>query len=197
MWPLKICQRQPSDSLANGKNSESGLNNWKQKSFDYELPGGGQDTKEIDGVRVVIMEVDGDLKQMTKMLKELTLDESKPTLAVLGSRDGGGKLMVACTEDSVAAQRYNAGEILKHIAPSYPWRRRWKANLCTRRRLLPRRIRRGFGSSKTTHRIMSAARSKLETATLKSFLKKKTTHSQAISPSLGLISSSEPNQFAM
>ena len=54
---------------------------------------------------------------MTKMLKELTLDESKPTLAVLGSRDGGGKLMVACTEDSVAAQRYNAGEILKHIAP--------------------------------------------------------------------------------
>ena len=44
---------------------------------------------EVDGVRVVIMEVDGDLKQMTKMLKELTLDASKPTLAILGSREGG------------------------------------------------------------------------------------------------------------
>ena len=41
--------------------------------------GGGNDTTEVEGVRVVIMEVDGDLKQMTKMLKELTLDSSKPT----------------------------------------------------------------------------------------------------------------------
>ncbi|MGB1549068.1 MAG: alanine--tRNA ligase, partial [Candidatus Poseidoniaceae archaeon] len=57
--------------------------------------GGGDDMAEVDGVRVVIMEVDGDLKQMTKMLKELTLDASKPTLAILGSREGGGKLMVA------------------------------------------------------------------------------------------------------
>ena len=109
------------------KTAERFFSEWKEQRKRIEqleaeivrlrTSGGGQDTKEIDGVRVVIMEVDGDLKQMTKMLKELTLDESKPTLAVLGSRDGGGKLMVACTEDSVAAQRYNAGEILKHIAP--------------------------------------------------------------------------------
>ena len=109
------------------KTAERFFSEWKEQRKRIEqleaeivrlrTSGGGQDTKEIDGVRVVIMEVDGDLKQMTKMLKELTLDESEPTLAVLGSRDGGGKLMVACTEDSVAAQRYNAGEILKHIAP--------------------------------------------------------------------------------
>ena len=71
---------------------------------------------EIDGVRVVVMEVDGDLKQMTKMLKELTLDKSKPTIAVLGSREGGGKLMVATTEDTPASEKFNAVEILRAIS---------------------------------------------------------------------------------
>ena len=78
--------------------------------------GGGDDMVEVDGVRVVIMEVDGDLKQMTKMLKELTLDESKPTLAILGSREGGGKLMVATTEGTVASEKFNAVDILRAIS---------------------------------------------------------------------------------
>ena len=78
--------------------------------------GGGNDMSEVDGVRVVVMEVDGDLKQMTKMLKELTLDESNPTIAVLGSREGGGKLMVATTENTIASERYNAVDILRGIS---------------------------------------------------------------------------------
>ena len=78
--------------------------------------GGGDDMAEVDGVRVVIMEVDGDLKQMTKMLKELTLDSNKPTLAVLGSREGGGKLMVATTEGTVASEKFNAVDILRAIS---------------------------------------------------------------------------------
>ena len=78
--------------------------------------GGGDDMVEVDGVRVVIMEVDGDLKQMTKMLKELTLDESKPTLAILGSREGGGKLMVATTEGTAASEKFNAVDILRSIS---------------------------------------------------------------------------------
>ena len=63
------------------------------------------------------METHGTLKDMTKMLKELTLDESNPTLAVLGSKEGGGKLMVACTENSPASLKYNAVDILKSISP--------------------------------------------------------------------------------
>ena len=63
------------------------------------------------------MEVDGDLKAMTKMLKELTLDISNPTLAILGSKDGGGKLMVAVTEGSAASERYNAVDLLRLISP--------------------------------------------------------------------------------
>ena len=78
--------------------------------------GGGSDMAEVNGVRVVIMEVDGDLKQMTKMLKELTLDQSKPTLAILGSREGGGKLMVATTEGTVASEKFNAVDILRAIS---------------------------------------------------------------------------------
>jgi alanyl-tRNA synthetase len=78
--------------------------------------GGGDNISEINGIRVVVMEVDGDLKQMTKMLKELTLEPSKPTVAVLGSREGGGKLMIATTENSVASEAYNAAEILRGIS---------------------------------------------------------------------------------
>jgi alanyl-tRNA synthetase len=79
--------------------------------------GGGSDSSEIDGVRIVIMEVTGDLKKMTKMLKELTLDANQPTLAVLGSREGGGKLMIAVTESTVASERYDAVALLRTIAP--------------------------------------------------------------------------------
>ena len=78
--------------------------------------GGGDNINTVDGVRVVIMEVDGDLKALSKMLKELTLDKNQPTLAVLGSRVEGGKLMVALTEGTDAQERYNAVEILRQIA---------------------------------------------------------------------------------
>ena len=79
--------------------------------------GGDDSSVSKDGVRIVIMESDGGLKNMSKMLKELTLDESQPTLAILGSKEGGGKLMVATTENSVASEKYNAIEILQAIIP--------------------------------------------------------------------------------
>jgi alanyl-tRNA synthetase len=79
--------------------------------------GGDDSSFTKDGVRIVIMESDGGLKNMSKMLKELTLDEAKPTLAILGSKDGGGKLMVATTENSIASERYNSVDILKSIIP--------------------------------------------------------------------------------
>ena len=78
--------------------------------------GGGNDFSQVEGVRVVVMEVDGDLKQMTKMLKELTLDTANPTLAVLGSKEGGGKLMVATTEGTAASEKFNAVDILRAIS---------------------------------------------------------------------------------
>ena len=79
--------------------------------------GGGRDAAvEKDGVRYVVMESAGDAKQMMAMLGELTRDASTPTLAVLGSREGGGTLVVASTEASIAAERHNAVEILNAIA---------------------------------------------------------------------------------
>ncbi|MED5308054.1 MAG: alanine--tRNA ligase-related protein, partial [Candidatus Thermoplasmatota archaeon] len=79
--------------------------------------GGDDSSFSKDGVRIVIMESDRGLKNKSKMLKELTLDESKPTLAILGSKEGGGKLMVATTENSIASERYNSVEILQSIIP--------------------------------------------------------------------------------
>ena len=38
------------------------------------------------------------------------------TLAVLGTRDGGGKLIVASTEGSIVAKKHDANEILAAIA---------------------------------------------------------------------------------
>jgi alanyl-tRNA synthetase len=78
--------------------------------------GGSNASTSVDGVRMVVMAIDGDLKSMTTMLKELTLDVNQPTVAVLGSPDGGGKLMIGITEGTVAAERYNAVDLLRSIA---------------------------------------------------------------------------------
>jgi len=78
--------------------------------------GGGGDAVEKNGVRYAIMEIDGDMKQLMTMLSQLTRDKSKPTLAVLGTRDGGGKLIVASTEGTIAAESHNAVEILNEIS---------------------------------------------------------------------------------
>ena len=78
--------------------------------------GGGDEAIEKDGVRYVVMEATGELKQMQNMVGELTRDADKPTVAVVGSREGGGKLIVAITEDTVAAESHNAVEILNTIA---------------------------------------------------------------------------------
>ena len=109
------------------KTTQRFYNEWKEQRKTIEqleaeivrlrTSGGGSDSSEIDGVRIVIMEVTGDLKKMTKMLKELTLDASQPTLAVLGPREGGGKLMIAVTEQTAASERYDAVSILRAVAP--------------------------------------------------------------------------------
>ena len=109
------------------KIAERFFNEWKEQRKRIEqleaeivrlrTSGGGDDSVSVDGVRIVIMEVEGNLKQLTSMLQELTRDSNNPTLAVLGSREGGGKLMVACTEDSIASERYNAVELLRSIIP--------------------------------------------------------------------------------
>ena len=109
------------------RTSERFYNEWKEQrkrieSLEAEIvrlrtSGGGSDSQELDGVRVVIMEAHGNLKKMTKMLKELTLDANQPTLAVLGSKEGGGKLMIAVTENTIAAERYDAVALLREIAP--------------------------------------------------------------------------------
>ena len=77
--------------------------------------GGGDEAVLKDGVSYVVMEIDPDTNPMS-MLKNLTLDQTNPTLAILGTRDGGGKLIVACTEGTIAAERHDATEILRAIA---------------------------------------------------------------------------------
>ena len=78
--------------------------------------GGGDEAVEKGGIRYVVMEATGELKQMQNMVGELTRDASKPTVAVVGSREGGGKIIVAITEDTVAAENHNAVEILNAIS---------------------------------------------------------------------------------
>ncbi len=78
--------------------------------------GGGDGAVVVNGIRYAIMEISGDMKAMMSMLSELTRDKSVPTLAILGTKDGGGKLIVACTEDSEAARNHNALEILNKIS---------------------------------------------------------------------------------
>ena len=78
--------------------------------------GNKEDSVQKEGIRYVIMEVEGDMRAMMTMLGQLTRDSESPTLAVLGSREGGGTLIVACTEDSIASEKHNSVEILRSIS---------------------------------------------------------------------------------
>ena len=78
--------------------------------------GGGSAAVEKGGIRYAVMEVDGDIKAMMSMLSQLTRDPNKPTLAVLGTRGAGGKLIVASTEGTIASEKHDATEILRAIA---------------------------------------------------------------------------------
>ncbi|MBR50850.1 MAG: alanine--tRNA ligase [Euryarchaeota archaeon] len=78
--------------------------------------GGGDGAVEKDGIRYAVMEVGGDMKAVMSMLSQLTRDPQKPTLAVIGTRDGGGKLIVASTEGTIAAEKHDANDILRAIA---------------------------------------------------------------------------------
>ena len=78
--------------------------------------GGGDGAVDKEGIRYAVMEVGGDIKALMTMLTQLTRDPQNPTLAVLGTRDGGGKLIVASTEGTSAAEKHDATEILSAIA---------------------------------------------------------------------------------
>ena len=78
--------------------------------------GGGDGAVEKEGIRYAVMEVGGDIKALMTMLGQLTRDPQKPTLAVLGTREGGGKIIVASTEGTSAAEKHDATQILRAIA---------------------------------------------------------------------------------
>ena len=98
------------------KSQQKKISNLEAEIIRLRTSGGGDEAIMRDGIRYVIMESNGDSKQLMKMLSELTRDKSKPTLAIIGSRDGGGKIIVATTEDTKASENYNSVEILNSIA---------------------------------------------------------------------------------
>ncbi len=71
----------------------------------------------IDGVRYVVMEVDGALGELRTISSQLTSDDEQPTVAVLGASDGStANLLISMTEDTVA-ERHDAVALLKIISP--------------------------------------------------------------------------------
>ena len=66
----------------------------------------------------MIMEMDGEVKELMGTLGELTRDPNNPTVAVIASKEGGGKLVVAITEDSIASEKHDASKIIQAISPA-------------------------------------------------------------------------------
>ena len=99
------------------KDQQKRIKRMEQEIAKLRTSGGDGGSTMVDGVRVIVQEVDADLKQLTNMLGAMTRDPEQPTVAVLGSREGGGKLLVAVTEGTVAAERYDAVTLLRAISP--------------------------------------------------------------------------------
>ena len=98
------------------KSQQKKIMNLEAEIVRLRTRGGGDEALEKDGIRYVVMESSGDSKQLMQMLSELTRDKSKPTLAIIGSRDGGGKIIVATTENTKASAMYDSVEILNAIS---------------------------------------------------------------------------------
>jgi alanyl-tRNA synthetase len=98
------------------KSQQKKIMNLEAEIVRLRTSGGGDEALEKDGIRYVVMESSGDSKQLMQMLSELTRDKSKPTLAIIGSRDGGGKIIVATTENTKASAMYDSVEILNAIS---------------------------------------------------------------------------------
>ena len=98
------------------KSQQKKISNLEAEIVRLRTSGGGDEAIHKDGIRYVIMESSGDSKQLMKMLSELTRDESTPTLAIIGSKDGGGKIIVATTENTKVSEMYNSVEILNAIS---------------------------------------------------------------------------------
>ena len=98
------------------KSQRKKIENLEAEVTRLRTSGGSVESIEKDGVRIIVMEGDGNLKQLQGMAGELTRDTSKPTVAIIGSKSEGGCLLVAITENTIAAQRYNAPEILNSIS---------------------------------------------------------------------------------
>ena len=98
------------------KSQQKTIENLEAEIVRLRTSGGGNESFEKDGVRYVIMEGTGDMRQLVGMVGELTRDQENPTVAILGTRDGGGKLLVAITESSIASEKHDAVQILNSIS---------------------------------------------------------------------------------
>ena len=98
------------------KNQKKQIENLEAEIVRLRTSGSGNDSIEKDGIRYAIMQSSGDMRQLLGMAQELTREPGKPTVAILGSREGGGILLVAMTEDSAASKSHNAIEILNSIS---------------------------------------------------------------------------------
>ncbi|MBO58297.1 MAG: alanine--tRNA ligase, partial [Euryarchaeota archaeon] len=98
------------------KSQKKQIENLEAEIVRLRTSGGGNDSIEKDGIRYVVMQSSGDMRQLIGMAQELTRDSSIPTVAILGTRDGGGKLLVAITEDSAASEKHDANSIINSIS---------------------------------------------------------------------------------
>ena len=78
---------------------------------------GGSSTIRKDGIRYALIEMDGEFKDLMATLGELTRNPDEPTVAILASKTGGAKIVVAITENSAASQRHDASKLVEAMAP--------------------------------------------------------------------------------
>ena len=94
------------------KDQKKAIENLRAEITRIKADGGSSAVKK-DGIRYTIMEMDGGFKDLMATLGELTRNPDEPTVAVLASKSGGAKIVVAITENSIASERHDASSLVK------------------------------------------------------------------------------------
>ncbi|MBI4744131.1 MAG: alanine--tRNA ligase [Actinobacteria bacterium] len=103
--------------LKNLKEKEQQLESLRLKTVKDEAAELIKNAKEINGINVIISQVEAENMEMLRLLSDLIKEKIKNGILVIGAKTKDKAILVASVTDNLTKNGYHAGDILKKIAP--------------------------------------------------------------------------------
>ena len=102
--------------LAHQKELEKEMERVKAQAMSRQFAPTGQDSREIDGIKVLSQKVSADNPKDLRVILDNLKDQIKSGVVVLGAESPDGKAMLICGVTKDLTDRFHAGEIIKTLS---------------------------------------------------------------------------------